>query len=101
MTTRTTIPAAASAAACAPALGLTAPAAMAAPEQAQDRGLTSVFHGIPGMAVDVYADGDELSHPGLVRPVGGLSRDAGAIAVTNVLSGHRAAGRRDWRRANV
>nr|WP_159323427.1 DUF4397 domain-containing protein [Streptomyces tendae] len=60
MTSRTTIAVAASAGTCALALGLTAPAAMAAPEQAQDTGLVSVFHGIPGMTVDVYANGDEL-----------------------------------------
>ncbi|MCQ4203396.1 DUF4397 domain-containing protein [Streptomyces sp. NPDC058783] len=60
MTSRTTIAVAASAGTCALALGLIAPAAMAAPEQAQDTGLVSVFHGIPDMTVDVYANGDEL-----------------------------------------
>ncbi|WP_121717305.1 DUF4397 domain-containing protein [Streptomyces sp. E5N91] len=58
MMSRTTIAVAASAGAC--ALALTAPAAMAAPEQTQDTGLVSVFHGIPGTTVDVYANGDEL-----------------------------------------
>ncbi|MFJ9673993.1 DUF4397 domain-containing protein [Streptomyces sp. NPDC101221] len=56
MTSRTTI-AAASAGACVLALGLTGPAATAAP---QGTGLVSVFHGIPGMTVDVYTNGDEL-----------------------------------------
>ncbi|QUW95350.1 MULTISPECIES: DUF4397 domain-containing protein [unclassified Streptomyces] len=60
MTSRTTIAVAASAGACVLTLGLTGPAATAAPEQAQDTGLVSVFHGIPGMTVDVYANGDEL-----------------------------------------
>ncbi|KAF2777012.1 DUF4397 domain-containing protein [Streptomyces sp. OM5714] len=59
MTSRTTIAVAASAGACALALGVTAPA-MAAPAQAQDKAMVSVFHGIPGMTVDVYANGDEL-----------------------------------------
>ncbi|GGZ09396.1 MULTISPECIES: DUF4397 domain-containing protein [Streptomyces] len=59
MTNRTTIAVAASAGACALALGVTAPA-MAAPAQAQDTAMVSVFHGIPGMTVDVYANGDEL-----------------------------------------
>ncbi|MFD5067944.1 DUF4397 domain-containing protein [Streptomyces sp. NPDC058369] len=60
MTYRTAIAAAASAGACALALGAAAPAAMAAPERAQDKGMVSVFHGIPGMTVDVYANGDRL-----------------------------------------
>ncbi|MGW7282109.1 DUF4397 domain-containing protein, partial [Streptomyces sp. NPDC054844] len=59
MTSRTHIAVAASAGACALALGVTAPA-MAAPAQAQDKAMVSVFHGIPGMTVDVYANGDEL-----------------------------------------
>lgn len=59
MTSRTTIAVAASAGACALSLGLTAPA-MAAPAQARDKAMVSVFHGIPGMTVDVYANGDEL-----------------------------------------
>ncbi|MEU3660500.1 DUF4397 domain-containing protein [Streptomyces sp. NPDC032940] len=59
MTSRTTIAVAASAGACALALGTTAPA-MAAPEQAEDKAMVSVFHGIPGMTVDVYANGDRL-----------------------------------------
>ncbi|MEV8127777.1 DUF4397 domain-containing protein [Streptomyces sp. NPDC085944] len=59
MTSRTTVAVAASTGACALALGVTAPA-MAAPDQTQDRAMVSVFHGIPGMTVDVYANGDEL-----------------------------------------
>ncbi|WP_121746178.1 DUF4397 domain-containing protein [Streptomyces sp. E2N166] len=59
MISRTHIAVAASAGACALALGVTAPA-MAAPAQAQDKAMVSVFHGIPGMTVDVYANGDEL-----------------------------------------
>ncbi|MFI8951899.1 DUF4397 domain-containing protein [Streptomyces sp. NPDC053750] len=59
MTSRTPIALAASACACALALGLTAPA-LAAPARAQDKAMVSVFHGIPGMTVDVYANGDEL-----------------------------------------
>ncbi|MFC9463169.1 DUF4397 domain-containing protein [Streptomyces coelicoflavus] len=59
MTSRTPIALAASAGACALALGVTAPA-MATPDQAQDKAMVSVFHGIPGMTVDVYANGDKL-----------------------------------------
>ncbi|MCC8339041.1 DUF4397 domain-containing protein [Streptomyces sp. R1] len=59
MTSRTTIAVAASAGACALALGVTAPA-MAAPAQVQDKAMVSVFHGIPGLTVDVYANGDKL-----------------------------------------
>ncbi|MEU0086655.1 DUF4397 domain-containing protein [Streptomyces sp. NPDC006274] len=59
MTSGTPIAVAASAGACALALGVTAPAS-AAPAQAGDKAMVSVFHGIPGMTVDVYADGDEL-----------------------------------------
>ncbi|MEU3251223.1 DUF4397 domain-containing protein [Streptomyces sp. NPDC006997] len=59
MTARTTIAIAATAGACALALGTTAPA-LAGPGQAEDKGMVSVFHGIPGMTVDVYANGEEL-----------------------------------------
>ncbi|MFH0518591.1 DUF4397 domain-containing protein [Streptomyces sp. M41] len=59
MISRTPIAIAASACACALALGATAPV-MAAPAQTQDEAMVSVFHGIPGMTVDVYANGDEL-----------------------------------------
>lgn len=60
MTSRTTIAVAASAGACALVLGMTAPAMATAPAQAQDQAMVSVFHGIPGMTVDVYANGDKL-----------------------------------------
>ncbi|CAL9392996.1 DUF4397 domain-containing protein [Streptomyces sp. Tu 3180] len=58
MTPRTPLAVAASAGACALVLGVTAPA-VAAPAQ-DDRAMVSVFHGIPGLTVDVYANGDEL-----------------------------------------
>ncbi|MFI6370067.1 DUF4397 domain-containing protein [Streptomyces sp. NPDC050546] len=58
MISRTSLAVAASAAACALALGTTAPAM--AGTAAQDQAMVSVFHGIPGMTVDVYANGDEL-----------------------------------------
>ncbi|MFF7314360.1 DUF4397 domain-containing protein [Streptomyces sp. NPDC008137] len=58
MTSRTSLAAAASAAACALALGATAPAMAGA--ASQNEAMVSVFHGIPGMTVDVYANGDEL-----------------------------------------
>ncbi|MER5572079.1 DUF4397 domain-containing protein [Streptomyces massasporeus] len=48
--------AAASAGACALALGVSAPALA----DQEDKAMVSVFHGIPGMTVDVYANGDEL-----------------------------------------
>ncbi|WP_406729335.1 DUF4397 domain-containing protein [Streptomyces sp. GD-15H] len=59
MTSRTLLAVAASAGACALALGVTVPA-MAVPANEQDKAMVSVFHGIPGMTVDVYANGDEL-----------------------------------------
>ncbi len=59
MTSRTPLVIAASAGACALALGVGAPA-VAAPDAAQEEAMVSVFHGIPGMTVDVYANGDEL-----------------------------------------
>ncbi|CAM5341030.1 lipoprotein [Streptomyces pilosus] len=59
MTSRTPLVIAASAGACALALGVAAPA-VAAPGAAQETAMVSVFHGIPGMTVDVYANGDEL-----------------------------------------
>ncbi|MEV6881956.1 DUF4397 domain-containing protein [Streptomyces sp. NPDC051135] len=82
MTSRTIIAAAASAGACALALGVAAPAAMAAPEQAQGTGMVSVFHGIPGMTVDVYANGDKLLSdfkPGTVTDAQSL--DAGTYDI--------------------
>ncbi|GGY01188.1 DUF4397 domain-containing protein [Streptomyces djakartensis] len=56
MTSHIRLALAASAGACALALGTTAPAL------AGDSGkaMVSVFHGIPGMTVDVYANGDQL-----------------------------------------
>ncbi|HET9379824.1 MAG TPA: DUF4397 domain-containing protein [Streptomyces sp.] len=59
MTHRTTIAVAASAGACALAFGMTAPAT-AAPAGESGKATVSVFHGIPGMTVDVYANGDRL-----------------------------------------
>ncbi|MEU3145819.1 MULTISPECIES: DUF4397 domain-containing protein [unclassified Streptomyces] len=58
MTSRTPLALAASAGACALALGVTAPA-MAAPS-AEDPAMVSVFHGVPDLTVDVYANGEEL-----------------------------------------
>lgn len=56
MTSHTRLALAASAGACALALGVSAPALA----DQQDKAMVSVFHGIPGMTVDVYANGDEL-----------------------------------------
>ncbi|WP_030898350.1 MULTISPECIES: DUF4397 domain-containing protein, partial [unclassified Streptomyces] len=56
MTSRIRLAVAASAGACALALGTTAPALAGD----SDKAMVSVFHGIPGMTVDVYANGDEL-----------------------------------------
>ncbi|MGW3864648.1 DUF4397 domain-containing protein [Streptomyces sp. NPDC005047] len=58
MTSRT-LTLAASAGACALALGVTAPA-MATPADNGDKAMVSVFHGVPGLTVDVYANGNEL-----------------------------------------
>ncbi|MCX2924069.1 DUF4397 domain-containing protein [Streptomyces sp. NEAU-W12] len=58
MTSRTPLALAASAGACALALGVTAPA-MAAPS-AQDPAMVSVFHGVPDLTADVYVNGEEL-----------------------------------------
>ncbi|MET7366326.1 DUF4397 domain-containing protein [Streptomyces sp. NPDC005566] len=60
MTSRTPLTLAAAAGACALALGVAAPA-MASPDaDADDPAMVSVFHGVPGLTVDVYANGDEL-----------------------------------------
>ncbi len=59
MITRTSLAVVASAGACALALGVTAPATAASATE-HDQAMVSVFHGIPGMTVDVYANGDEL-----------------------------------------
>lgn len=60
MTSRLPLAITASAGACALALGVAAPV-MAAPAAAtDDKAMVSVFHGVPGLTVDVYANGDEL-----------------------------------------
>lgn len=41
-------------------LALAATPAGAAPTAEDDKAMVSVFHGVPGMTVDVYANGDEL-----------------------------------------
>ncbi|MEU0061248.1 DUF4397 domain-containing protein [Streptomyces sp. NPDC006334] len=56
MNSRFPVALAASAGACALALGSAAPALA----DQQDKAMVSVFHGIPGLTVDVYANGDEL-----------------------------------------
>ncbi|MER5845403.1 DUF4397 domain-containing protein [Streptomyces prasinus] len=56
-TSRTSLALAASAGACALALGAAAPALAA---EGDDTAMVSVFHGVPGLTVDVYANGDEL-----------------------------------------
>ncbi|MFC4466977.1 DUF4397 domain-containing protein [Streptomyces xiangluensis] len=56
MSSRIHLAVAASAGACALALGMAAPAVAGE----QDKAMVSVFHGIPGMTVDVYANGGEL-----------------------------------------
>ncbi|MEU7470228.1 DUF4397 domain-containing protein [Streptomyces sp. NPDC044984] len=53
----------ASAGACALALAVTAPAVAAAAAPAadgDDTAMVSVFHGVPGLTADVYANGEEL-----------------------------------------
>ncbi|MBB6420548.1 DUF4397 domain-containing protein [Streptomyces sp. AK010] len=70
--------AAASAGACALVLGVSAPALA----DQEDKAMVSVFHGIPGMTVDVYANGDELIgdfKPGTVTDPKSL--DAGAYDI--------------------
>ncbi|MEU1697221.1 DUF4397 domain-containing protein, partial [Streptomyces hirsutus] len=60
MASRTSRTLAASAGACALALGVAAPALAAPAPAADDTAMVSVFHGVPGLTVDVYANGDEL-----------------------------------------
>ncbi|MFI8307752.1 DUF4397 domain-containing protein [Streptomyces sp. NPDC085927] len=60
MTSRTSLTLAASAGACALALGVAAPALAAPTAGSDDTAMVSVFHGVPGLTVDVYANGDEL-----------------------------------------
>lgn len=50
----------ASAGAFALALAVTAPAAAAPTAGSGDEAMVSVFHGVPGLTVDVFANGDEL-----------------------------------------
>ncbi|WP_406357693.1 DUF4397 domain-containing protein [Streptomyces sp. NBC_01635] len=59
-TSRTSRTLAASAGACALALGVAAPALAAPDADGDDTAMVSVFHGVPGLTVDVYANGDEL-----------------------------------------
>lgn len=58
-TTRTPLRIAVAAGVCGLTLGVAAPG-MAASADQEDKSMVSVFHGIPGMTVDVYANGDEL-----------------------------------------
>ncbi len=58
MNSRTPAAVVASLGACALALGAAAP--VGAAEQSADQAMVSVFHGVPGLTVDVYANGDEL-----------------------------------------
>ncbi|WP_406171636.1 DUF4397 domain-containing protein [Streptomyces canus] len=60
MTTRTPLVLAASAGACALALGVSAPVMAAPAAGSDDPAMVSVFHGVPGLTVDVYANGNEL-----------------------------------------
>ncbi|MFE2022982.1 DUF4397 domain-containing protein [Streptomyces sp. NPDC059499] len=60
MTSRTPLVLAASAGACALALGVTAPVIAAPASGTDDKAMVSVFHGVPGLTVDVYANGNEL-----------------------------------------
>ncbi|WP_078947475.1 DUF4397 domain-containing protein [Streptomyces griseus] len=61
MASRTPFTLAAMAGACALALGVTAPATAArAAGGGDDAAMVSVFHGVPGLTVDVYANGDKL-----------------------------------------
>ncbi|WP_165984303.1 DUF4397 domain-containing protein [Streptomyces sp. YIM 98790] len=57
--TRTARTAVATAGSCALGLALALPAS-AAGQQQDEQAEVSVFHGIPGLTVDVYADGEEL-----------------------------------------
>lgn len=59
MTSRTPLAVAAAAGVCAIGLGTAVPA-VAAPQAQQDKAMVSLFHGVPGLDVDVYANGDEL-----------------------------------------
>ncbi|WP_261717382.1 DUF4397 domain-containing protein [Streptomyces sp. FZ201] len=57
MISRTSLTIATAAGACTLALGVTVTPAAA---DSDDKAMVSVFHGVPGLTVDVYANGDEL-----------------------------------------
>lgn len=72
----------ASAGACVLALAATAPATAAPAADGNDAAMVSVFHGVPGLTVDVYANGDELLNnfkPGTVTDPQAL--DAGTYDI--------------------
>ncbi|GAA1924828.1 DUF4397 domain-containing protein [Streptomyces sodiiphilus] len=60
ITSRSAAVAAAAIGSCALGLSAAAPAVAAAPGQGGDQALVSVFHAVPGLTVDVYANGEEL-----------------------------------------
>jgi hypothetical protein len=60
MNSRTPLTLAAASGACVLALGVTAPAMAAPAAGGDDMAKVSVFHGVPGLTVDVYANGDKL-----------------------------------------
>lgn len=77
MTSRLPLAIAATAGTCALALGVTAPALAADAANTDDKAMVSVFHGVPGLTVDVYANGDELLSdfkPGTVTTPSPLTR---------------------------
>ncbi|WP_149550865.1 DUF4397 domain-containing protein [Streptomyces marokkonensis] len=82
MTSRTPLLLGASAGACALALAVAAPATAAPAADGDDKAMVSVFHGVPGLTVDVYANGDELLsdfEPGTVTDPQSL--DAGTYEI--------------------
>ena len=90
MTSHIRLAIAASAGACALALGVSAPALA---DNQQEKAMVSVFHGIPGMTVDVYANGDELIgdfKPGTVTDPQSL--DAGTYDIQIFEAGQDPAG---------
>ncbi|MFY1679407.1 MULTISPECIES: DUF4397 domain-containing protein [unclassified Streptomyces] len=87
MTRRTSVAVAAAAGAGALALGVAAPAA-AAPAEQDGQATVSVFHGVPGLTADVYANGEELVsdlEPGSVTDPQTL--DAGTYDIKVVAAG--------------
>ncbi|MGW8543523.1 DUF4397 domain-containing protein [Streptomyces albidoflavus] len=60
MNSRSRKTAAAIASACVLPLAVAVPASADAAGQQRDKATVSVFHGVPGLTVDVYANGDEL-----------------------------------------